>query len=324
MPIGAMGQEIPDVLSHGSLDYTSVKDTFNFQAVEYAEAGRSPSQTGANRPGGQIAFAQTWAPFQETEYVRMFDINNVSTGSILPAETRVYAHDAGGQHSISGFQFQAGTYESVGYNVNHSRLMRVTHTDAATGASSKMYYLSADSVPERQISTLLRQNDQRISLGKPPIFKSITLRTPNGPLTGAAALQYLDNHTDPNSGWFTPEKVDVNVGAANEQDWLDFTSRVTIDIKAYLDQTSWLLRLSPQGMEGHAMNYLANHALGASQSAYNYFAQLGYADARTPDSQGRVITTTDMGSLLTSIGNWLDAGGGQESYPLDLDVTIRY
>jgi hypothetical protein len=43
-----------------------------------------------------------------------------------------------------------------------------------------------------------------------------------------------------------------------------------------------------------------------------------------PKSQGRVITADDMGSLLTTLGSYLDAGGGQESYPLEIRVTVRY
>jgi hypothetical protein len=51
------------------------------------------------------------------------------------------------------------------------------------------------------------------------------------------ALQYLDNHTDPNSSWHTSEQVDVYI-EASEQDWLDFTSRLTTNAKAYSEQTS--------------------------------------------------------------------------------------
>ncbi|MCB1507582.1 MAG: hypothetical protein KDI98_02090, partial [Hyphomicrobiaceae bacterium] len=317
LPANLVALEAPDAITaHGLLDFSSGLEELGLRASFTLENKRSTTQLSGNgyynlATSGDIDRRFILADAQE---------NSVLRGGETPSTSAaVFAFNVEqGRNGVSNAH--------VDINGNNrylnSKSIYVTD-DGATYKIEEKDYIAGYGVNERDIKTLLERDLEIRQNGGKGIFDTIEVVAADGSvITGQAAHDYLDGHKDPQSGWFTPERVNIILKPKDSTDWRDFSERLARDSETYLDDTWFLNAITPNAVQGQAVSYAMNRLFGTGGISGNNMFQLSEYVGNAHDA------TAQGGSLINAIPGFLDiapsliegSSAGSDPYPLTLHI----
>ncbi|MCB1508181.1 MAG: hypothetical protein KDI98_05345, partial [Hyphomicrobiaceae bacterium] len=281
------------VTAHGTLDFESTTTELGVRAVSYIEA----RQTGV-----QLAVNGYYNLGQSSTFGRGFELAKALDNSVLRGGER--SNTSAEAHILRGVEGSFGLSDSHTEVSGNNRYMNsqaiYVGADGETYTVKEGNFVTALGVPEWNLTSLIERDTQRLNETGSSIFSSIEVVQPDKTvLTGDAARAYLEEHKDPNSGWFTPEKVNMDITTEDGTTWRDFTSRIASDAEAYLQENRMTYAMMGEAQSGLAISYLINRYFGTGGvTGDNPFQLMEYVEnAKNSTAQGDSLARSVHGFL---------------------------
>ena len=311
------------IVAHGTLDFEVDSDTLDFIAAGYFENainGRQLSTTGSVNLG------------QSTTATRSFNLINALPTSVLSggegANTSLSAHMLTGAAGSTGVS--DSLVEVSGNNRYSQKEAAYLSDDGASFVVQESDYIVGSGLLEWNLISLINNDIRRQEDSGSSVFSAIEVEADDGAiLTGAAAMEYLEAHSDPNAGWlFDPDRVNIEMTTENGDTWRDFTARVATDARAYLNNTTERYADLSTYAPGQAFAYMLNNVFGTGGVTPNNQLQLleyaNNADAVQVDAvaQGQSLARSAAGFL--QIAPFLHEQSDQNvPYPVRIRIFAR-